>query len=292
MRVGGGGPSAIAGALLVIGILIGLGAYYLAANLPTKTQTSTQLVPSTSVTTSTSTTTSTSIATSTSVTTSTSTATIERTLETTIETIIVSTSTTLEVNNFVTTTTSTSTTTTSVTVTYTTTGSGVQIVASPTSGAPNENITVVGNGLQPGVGVTLSFGNFPNDVLDVSNVTTRQDGTFSTSFLVPHFPVGPYLLVANASGAHSVSFNVIPSITLSPSSGMPNTQVEITGGGFSANSTVTVDMGALILAQVTTDSHGSFSAMRTIPGSMSQQTYLVTASDSSGYTASANFTVT
>ena len=279
MRVGGGGPTAVAGALLVIGILIGVGVYYLTDNLATKTRTPTQVA-------------STAISTSTSITTSTSTATIERTLETTIETTIVTTSTTLEVNSVVVTTTYTSTTTTSVTITYTTTGPGAQIVASPTSGIPSETVTVVGNGLQPGANFTLTFGTYPDNVWNVANVTTRQDGTFSTSFLVPNTPAGAYLLVANAYGAQSVSFTVVPSVTVSPLSGGPNTQMEIAGRGFSANSTVTVDMGSLILAEVTTDSYGSFSATRTVPESMSAQTYQVTAADSSGNTASANFTVT
>jgi len=266
-------------AVALISIAFAAGVYLSVTATKMETATSTQVIASTAITTSTITipTTSTSVATSTSTST------------------IVTTSTTLVVNTGTVTTTSTSTRTTNVTVTYTTTGPGVQMIASPTSGTPNQNITVVGRGLPPGLGVALALenGSPPNyATVSVSNFTTKEDGTFSTSFLVPNLPAGAYLLTCNASGITSVSFEVIPSITVSPSSGMPSISVTIVGRGFAANSTVYLDMGSFILAERMTDSNGGFNVMITIPGSLSHQTYLIIASDSSDNTASANFTVT
>ena len=85
---------------------------------------------------------------------------------------------------------------------------------------------------------------------------------------------------------------VTTSISLKPSAGPPTTKVSVTGAGFGASETVTVDFSATQVATATTSAAGTFTAGFTVPKSALPGKYPVTATgETSGLTAAAKFLV-
>jgi hypothetical protein len=85
---------------------------------------------------------------------------------------------------------------------------------------------------------------------------------------------------------------VTASISLKPSAGPPTTKVSVTGAGFGASETVTVDFSTTQEATAATSSTGTFSASFTVPKSAVPGKYTVTATGkTSGLTTAAKFLV-
>jgi hypothetical protein len=85
---------------------------------------------------------------------------------------------------------------------------------------------------------------------------------------------------------------VTTSISPKPSAGPPTTKVSVTGAGFGASETVTVDFSATQVATATTSSTGTFTAGFTVPKSALPGNYPVTATgETSRLTAAAKFLV-
>lgn len=81
-------------------------------------------------------------------------------------------------------------------------------------------------------------------------------------------------------------------ITLKPAFGPPTTKVSVSGTGFGASETVTVDFNSAPVATATTSSTGTFTAAFTVPKTAPPGKYPVTATgQSSGLSATAYFLV-
>jgi hypothetical protein len=82
-----------------------------------------------------------------------------------------------------------------------------------------------------------------------------------------------------------------PQITLSPNAGYYDTSVQIHGVNFTPNSEVTVSWSTLNLWEQTlpTDTTGAFILIASVPTGLKAGTYVITATDAKGKTASANF---
>jgi hypothetical protein len=121
----------------------------------------------------------------------------------------------------------------------------LSLTLNPTSGTPGDTILFVGRGLlltDTSCQVTSSTGT--NGATLVSSPTC----SFSSGTATGTFVVGPKTTIDNSPytvtvtgypGADSVNaqFNVVPNITLTPSSGVGGTTVTVTGAGFSAAAT-------------------------------------------------------
>jgi uncharacterized delta-60 repeat protein len=100
-------------------------------------------------------------------------------------------------------------------------------------------------------------------------------------------PVSGMLAVSTATGVASGAL-----IRLTPTSGSPNTSVNVKGKGFGATEQVAVTFDTTQLGTATTDSTGAFSTQVTVPPSASFGTRQVTAmGQTSGLSASAPFLV-
>jgi len=163
------------------------------------------------------------------------------------------------------------------------------LILRPGEGPVGANVTASGCCFQPNSSVALSF----NLAGAVATANTDANGSFQVTFLVP----------ASVSGSHNVSatdalgnsavatFNVLPSITVSPRLGFPlGTNVTVYGSGFDGTTAVNITYDGKLVATTAQDATGSFRAIFTVPVSPSGL-HIVWANDSSGNNASATFKV-
>jgi hypothetical protein len=169
------------------------------------------------------------------------------------------------------------------------------ITISPTSGNVGTTVTVSGTGFAGSKSITATFNGVP--VTLSGTTSTGSTGSFSgTTFTVPASTTGAKTVVITdaSSNQGSATFTVNPAITLSPTSGNVGSSVTVTGSGFAASSTVTINYDGVVQttspATVTTSSSGAFSASFSVPASV-VGAHTVSASDGSS-SSSATFTVT
>ncbi len=162
-----------------------------------------------------------------------------------------------------------------------------------------------------GISVRVSGGNFANlssitiqfDGLDQitipPSVISSAGGTFVANFTVSSTAVsGPHTVAAfdGAGNSASAVFTVvIPIISLSPLSGPAATNVQVNGGNFAKVSPITIKFDGVsqttVPPSVNSSAGGTFVANFTVPSTAAAGAYVVTASDSSGGTATAIFIV-
>jgi hypothetical protein len=169
------------------------------------------------------------------------------------------------------------------------------IFLDPSSGPVGTSVTVTGAGFDPTSTVTIDFGSTSDVTTNPSPLKTTASGTFIATFNVPPGSSSGDHTVKATQGSKSASktFTVGPVITLNPTSGPLGTPVDITGTGFSPNSTVTITFGGDPLPEspVTTNSSGGFSLTFVVPGESSSGPKPVVGTQGSN-SASKTFTVT
>ena len=84
-----------------------------------------------------------------------------------------------------------------------------------------------------------------------------------------------------------------PQITIDPSSGYSDTDIRVRGTDFATNTNVTIKWQSLSYWKLfaTTNSLGAFDVLFNVPNGLTAGTYVVTAIDDRGNTASATFTL-
>ena len=163
---------------------------------------------------------------------------------------------------------------------------------SPTSGIVGSPVTVSGSNFAASSSVTVTFGSGTGSPLILTTVTDSA-GSFSISFNVPVSLAGTRPIIATdaSSNTASTTFTVIPSITLSPTSGGASSTVTVSGFGFAGSSTVTITFDSSHPTQTSSDTTGSFSRSYGLPGSSTGGPHTITATDASSNSASATFTI-
>ena len=133
------------------------------------------------------------------------------------------------------------------------------ILLTPSQGAVGALVSVSGSGFPGGYTGSVYFG---ADATPVCSFLEDGTGSFGCSFAVPLTPGGAYTVDAvdeNASSATS-TFTVIPSLTLSPSSGPSGVTVTASGSGFASTDT------SVILSDST---EGNLNTCTVVSGSIS-----------------------
>ena len=163
----------------------------------------------------------------------------------------------------------------------------------PSSFTSGSTVNISGSGFAASSAISsLIDGN----VVNATAATTDSLGGFTiTGYTVPKLPGGSHTLqVTDASGnTGTVAFSVAQAIAIAPTSGISGTNVQVTGGGFSANSTITISFDGANVNPSTipqTDSTGAFSASFAVPAA-SGGNHQVMASDGT-FSSSAVFGVT
>lgn len=171
------------------------------------------------------------------------------------------------------------------------------ITLSPTSGAIGTAVTVSGVNFATNTNITIKFDN--NAITtNPATVTSSSTGSFSATITIPTgTAVGNHSISAtDGTKTQSATFTVVAtSITLSPTSGVAGSTTTVTGTGFVSGATITIKIDSTTLtttpASIVASSSGGFSASITIPSTTSSGDHTISASDTTGKTATATFSV-
>ncbi|MBI4310932.1 MAG: hypothetical protein HY681_04030, partial [Chloroflexi bacterium] len=168
----------------------------------------------------------------------------------------------------------------------------------PTSGFAGDEVSVTGAKFAANSTVSITFDGSPVTTTP-ETVTTGDDGGFVATFVVPEPGVAALenkAVVASDSHGQSAggSFYFLdPKITLSPTTGVVNTPIAVTGTGFSAESPITLtydgDIVGMTMSVILTDPDGAFTASFNAPLAAAYGVVTVSATDAEGVSATAPF---
>jgi hypothetical protein len=162
------------------------------------------------------------------------------------------------------------------------------ITQSLSQGSPGQYVTITGYNFGYSESVYVTF-----DGSVIVQGTVDYNGYWSLSFTVPEKPSGSHYIDAygsttTAASITNLGFSITPVLTVSPTSVNAKEQVTISGKGFRASSTITLNWGSRDF-YATSNSLGSFSTTTVAPDKGAD--YTITAQDASGYSASDTLTV-
>jgi hypothetical protein len=124
----------------------------------------------------------------------------------------------------------------------------------PPTAQTGSRISVAGAGLRSNRDVAVSVNG-----IKVISAATDSKGSFSGAFVVPPLEGGAHGVTAD-DGSNSLTSNLViaPVLVLSPESGPMGISVQVSGTGFSSNTTVTIDLDKSQSYRSTTDTSGTF----------------------------------
>ncbi|MFL5701581.1 MAG: hypothetical protein ACJ8AG_01990 [Ktedonobacteraceae bacterium] len=130
-------------------------------------------------------------------------------------------------------------------------------------------MTIIGQGYAVNEKVNIYWNYQQADQILLGTPTAAGDGTFSISLATPSVPHMAYTTIA-AIGVISnlqakTSQFIYPAVLLNPPSSQAKTALQINGGGFSSNETVTVTFSGTTIATLTTDMSGAFTITYMVP---------------------------
>ncbi|MBI4199874.1 MAG: IPT/TIG domain-containing protein [Chloroflexi bacterium] len=141
------------------------------------------------------------------------------------------------------------------------------IAISPPGGPARTQVTVTGTNFAAGeTGIKVKY-----DGADVAGANADGTGNWTATFGVPPSPTGPHAVGAagpRTLGVQPQTFNVSPSINITPTSGRVGTRVRVNGEGFAANETgIKVTYATTVVANGTlaADNRGSWEALFNVP---------------------------
>jgi hypothetical protein len=171
------------------------------------------------------------------------------------------------------------------------------ITATPSSGNVDDTVTVKatsGSGLVAGT-YYIEF----DGTEVIGDFTVSSTGTFSKTFDAPAKPAGVYDVdvyktTDTGTPAATDTFEVLPELTLSPTTATVGTTITATGTGFGASQTVTLYLNSTgsddDITTKTTSSSGSFTKTFTVPDTY-RGTNTIIAEDEDGNSEEADLTI-
>jgi hypothetical protein len=185
------------------------------------------------------------------------------------------------------------------------------IKVSPTSGTVGTRISIYGWGFRQNEdGVTISW---DGDII-VTNIRAETDGTIIIdgskrtsgmamqgsdtyeSVFVPPTTSGKHILVVYGSSftpkgvLPETVFEVLPQISIQPTSGNKGTQVTVSGAGFAGGENVNISFdGIPVATKIRANDNGSYEAIFSAPQGKNKENK-ITASGDKGNSAQTNFT--
>jgi hypothetical protein len=168
-----------------------------------------------------------------------------------------------------------------------------RLILSTTEGSVDDQIILTGSGFDYNSGINTFW---DNQLVSTNLILSNSTGSFTGNFSIPVGTVGSHMIKVSdfTSRIATVSFTVVPKISLNPNNSAPGNTVTLTGKGFRLNTSITVTYSGITVQTqpqtVITDASGSFSATFFVPSGTSGN-YLVRASDGA-FAATATFGVT
>ncbi len=141
-----------------------------------------------------------------------------------------------------------------------------------------------GNSFSPLSNVTLIWDAGGPTEVELGKTTTIKSGRFLTNYTVPNVASGVYNITAideNLKEAR-VEFEVIPfMIALNATEGLVGSKVNVTGQGFTANSSITLTWNGTAIATATIDADGKFNKTITVPNAVAGYYVIVAENEAS-----------
>jgi hypothetical protein len=166
-----------------------------------------------------------------------------------------------------------------------------EIIIDPVTGKAGINVTIIGTGFDRHGDVVITFNGE-----EVKEKRAGSDGSFDTFFTVPDVAAGAYDILAEDEDDDDIYaeavFTVVIStaITVTPTSGNVDDEVDVSGSDFGAVKSVTLYLDNISVGTATTGAEGNFTATFNIPAS-TQGSHTVKAEDTDGNSATATLTV-
>ena len=142
------------------------------------------------------------------------------------------------------------------------------------SGPPGSTMAITGKGFGANEqGITVSFDGAPI----LSGIVADSQGAFTSSLVVPAATAGRHTIVVTGSSGialgSELSFQVVPGLTLTESTGPSSKNIALAGAGFGPNQqNIEVKFGPhIVIPSVSADVNGNFEASFMIPPSAAGQ---------------------
>ncbi len=142
------------------------------------------------------------------------------------------------------------------------------VTTNTSAGTAGTTVTFKGNGFIDGETITILYDGKPLG----AKITADSSGAWQAAVTIPPSPGGQRTLQVNgtvtaATLIGSLSFEVAPALSITPTAGFVGSRVSITGSGFTAGSKLAFwfDNTDLSISSARTDDSGSFSQTITIP---------------------------
>jgi len=169
---------------------------------------------------------------------------------------------------------------------------GGEIEIDPESGPVGTEVEISGADFSVEKDITVEYDGDEVDI-ESGNDETDEDGEFTSTILVPESTTGDHTITVTVSGGEvEAEFTVEPEIFLSPVSGEPGEEVDVSGTGFGRRTEVVVYFDTVGVATVTSGSDGSFETTFDVPADLETGIYDVEIEDEDENLDTAKFTVT
>lgn len=158
-------------------------------------------------------------------------------------------------------------------------------------GAVGTMVAVEGRGFYAGGAVDCYYYRDGSRV-GVGDEVAGDTGEFVCSFSIPSSTAGSHKIKVEdvLDNSAEANFEVMPAITVSPSSGAIGDELRVTGAGFSGDSDVTVYLGNIMVAEGSANKYGSFEASFSVL-TLQSGAYDIEAEDDDDNKAKVAFTV-
>jgi hypothetical protein len=158
-------------------------------------------------------------------------------------------------------------------------------------GAVGTMVTVEGRGFYAGGTIDLYYYRDGSRV-SVGDEVAGDTGEFAYTFSIPNSTAGRHEIKVEdvLDNSAEANFEVIPAITVSPSSGAIGDELMVRGAGFSGDSEVTIYFNNIMMAEESANKYGSFEVAFSVP-TLQSGTYDIEAEDAEDSKAGLAFTV-
>jgi hypothetical protein len=144
----------------------------------------------------------------------------------------------------------------------------------PLTGAVGTSVTASGTGFRARASISVNY-----DDSQIATGTTDINGNFNITFTASSSSAGAHqIVITDKINTLTFSFNIVPAITIDPSSGFVGSDVTISGTGFTSKHTVSIKYDDTQLPPSSTDTNGAFTVVIQAPSSKGGS-HVITVSD-------------
>lgn len=170
---------------------------------------------------------------------------------------------------------------------------GGDVSLNPAQGPFDSLVTITGEDFAASQQITIQFGGTAVSI-ESGDSSTNSSGDFISSVLVPELEAGIHNIVVTVAGFSVTSqFTVEPDLLISPQSGDSETNITISGTGFTRRQQVDIYFNNVWVKSELLDTNGSFYTSIEVPDlGLAQGSYSIEAEDENQNVGTASFNLT